>query len=91
MEFDSYVTREGCHKCCKCKETNLSSHYRACEFCSQATRDDYYYGESTDCTKMAPCHLKMLNRNGIQACKLLAVDGLTPEDGNIEANERCSV
>ncbi|KAH0450786.1 hypothetical protein IEQ34_021478 [Dendrobium chrysotoxum] len=46
------------------------------------SRTDCNYGKSIGCTKMVPGHLRT------QACKLLAEEGLTPEDDNIEANER---
>ncbi|KAH0464564.1 hypothetical protein IEQ34_007350 [Dendrobium chrysotoxum] len=37
---------------------------------------------------MEPFKKKMLAEVETQACNLLAEEGLTPEDGNIEANER---
>ncbi|KAH0468197.1 hypothetical protein IEQ34_003230 [Dendrobium chrysotoxum] len=54
-------------------------------------RTDYNYEKSIGCTKMGLGHLRTLCSDRYiyikQACNLLAEEGLTPEDGNIEANE----
>ncbi|KAH0457919.1 hypothetical protein IEQ34_013234 [Dendrobium chrysotoxum] len=56
------------------------------------SRTDCNYEKSIGCTKMVPGHLRKLCSDGYiyitQACELLAEEGLTPEDDNIEANER---
>ncbi|KAH0464498.1 hypothetical protein IEQ34_007284 [Dendrobium chrysotoxum] len=58
----------------------------------QKETTDCNYEKSIECTKMGPGHLKMLCNDGyiyiMQTCNLLAEEGLTPEDENIEANER---
>ncbi|KAL0928920.1 hypothetical protein M5K25_000853 [Dendrobium thyrsiflorum] len=67
----------------------LSSHNGSCEFSSKTEENDCNYGKSIGCTKMGPSHLRTLCSDGYtHACNLLSEEGLTPEDGNIEANER---